>query len=247
MIIAIDGTSASGKTTLARRLAARLGYLYFDTGVMYRALTLAAIRGGLSMSDEAALSSLAERITIDVTSPTASDGRPCTVLLDGEDVTWTIRSPEVDGSVSPASVYAGVRSALTRQQRRVGLRGRVVMVGRDIGTVVLPEAELKIFMTASLEERARRRLAELTLLGEAVGLEEVEHSLAERDRIDSQRSVAPLRAASDAVLVDTSHLSSERVLELALDWVAERERAAGVRTTDEAAGPDRSGEVGEHG
>jgi eIF-2B alpha/beta/delta-like uncharacterized protein len=178
MIIAIDGTSASGKTTLARRLAARLGYLYFDTGVMYRALTLAALRQGLSMSDEPALSSLAAGITIDVTSPTAPDGRPCTVLLDGEDVTWTIRSPEVDASVSQASIYPGVRTALTLKQRRIGLRGRVVMVGRDIGTVVLPEAELKFFVTASIEERARRRLAELTLLGEIVGLAEVERSLA---------------------------------------------------------------------
>ncbi len=236
MIIAIDGTSASGKTTLARRLAARLGYLYFDTGVMYRALTLAAIRQGLSMQDEAALSTLAERIIIDVTSPTVQDGRPCTVLMDGEDVTWSIRSPEVDSSVSPASVYAGVRSALTLQQRRIGLRGRVVMVGRDIGTVVLPEAELKFFMNASLEERARRRLAELTLLGESVGLEEVEKSLAERDRIDSQRSVAPLRAAPDAILVDTTHLSAERVLDLALDWVAKREQAAQAKNARAPAG-----------
>ena len=241
MIIAIDGTSASGKTTLARRLAARLGYLYFDTGVMYRALTLAALRQGLSMSDESALSSLAAGITIDVTSPTASDGRPCTVLLDGEDVTWTIRSPEVDASVSQASVYPGVRSALSLQQRRIGLRGRVVMVGRDIGTVVLPEAELKFFMTASLEERARRRLAELNLLGEIVGLAEVERSLAERDRIDSQRAVAPLRAAPDAVVVDTTQLSAESVLDLALDLVAQREREA---RTKNARGPVGRGEGG---
>jgi cytidylate kinase len=217
-------------------LAARLGYLYFDTGVMYRALTLAALRQGLSMSDEAALASLAAGITIDVTPPTASDGRPCTVLLNGEDVTWTIRSPEVDDSVSQASIYAGVRSALTLQQRRIGLRGRVVMVGRDIGTVVLPEAELKIFMTASLEERARRRLAELTLLGENVGLAEVERSLAERDRLDSQRTVAPLRAAPDAVVIDTTHLSAEPVLDLALDLVAKRERAAPAQNARDAAG-----------
>jgi cytidylate kinase len=241
MIIAIDGTSASGKTTLARRLAARLGYLYFDTGVMYRALTLAALRQGLSMSDEPALSSLAAGITIDVTSPTAPDGRPCTVLLDGEDVTWTIRSPEVDASVSQASIYPGVRTALTLKQRRIGLRGRVVMVGRDIGTVVLPEAELKFFVTASIEERARRRLAELTLLGEIVGLAEVERSLAERDRIDSQRAVAPLRAAPDAVVVDTTHLSAESVLDLALELVDKRGRAAPAKN---ARGPAGRGEGG---
>jgi len=226
MIIAIDGTSASGKTTLARRMAARLGFLYFDTGVMYRALTLAALRRGVAIGDERRLTSLAEEITIDVTSPTASDGRPCTVLLDGEDVTWAIRSPEVDDNVSQASVYAGVRAALTEQQRRIGLRGRVVMAGRDIGTVVLPEADLKIFMTASLEERARRRMAELTLLGETVDFEEVKRSLAERDRIDSQRAVAPLRAAPDAVVIDTTEFDADEVLDQAIRLVEARQADA---------------------
>jgi len=226
MIIAIDGTSASGKTTLARRMAARLGFLYFDTGVMYRALTLAALRRGMAIGDERSLSSLAEEITIDVASPTASDGRPCTVLLDGEDVTWAIRSPEVDDNVSQASVYGGVRTALTEQQRRIGRRGKVVMAGRDIGTVVLPEAGLKIFMTASLEERARRRMAELTLLGEAVDFEEVKRSLAERDRIDSQRAVAPLRAAPDAVVIDTTEIDADQVLDQALRLVEARQADA---------------------
>lgn len=213
-IIAIDGTAASGKTTLARRLAEHLGYLYFDTGVMYRALTLAAIRKGLSASDEVGLSQLAEHITIDVRAPTVKDGRPCTVLLDGEDVTWLIRSEEVDHLVSPVSIYAGVRRALSAQQRRIGLRGNVVMVGRDIGTVVLPEADLKIFLDASLEERARRRHLELAARGLAPSLEEVRDSLAERDRIDSGRSVAPLRAAADAVYIDSTRLSVPEVFAL---------------------------------
>jgi cytidylate kinase len=234
MIIAIDGTSASGKTTLARRMAARLGFLYFDTGVMYRALTLAALRRGVAIGGERRLSSLAEEITIDVTSPTASDGRPCTVLLDGEDVTWAIRSPEVDDNVSQASVYAGVRAALTEQQRRIGLRGRVVMAGRDIGTVVLPEADLKIFMTASLEERARRRMAELTLLGERVDFEEVKRSLAERDRIDSQRAVAPLRAAPDAVIIDTTEIGADEVLDQAMKLVEARQADASRKDLSES-------------
>jgi cytidylate kinase len=241
MIIAIDGTSASGKTTLARRMAARLGFLYFDTGVMYRALTLAALRRGVAIGDERSLSSLAEKITIDVTSPTASDGRPCTVLLDGEDVTWAIRSPEVDDNVSQASVYAGVRTALTEQQRRIGLRGRVVMAGRDIGTVVLPEAGVKIFMTASLEERARRRMAELTLLGETVDFEEVKRSLAERDRIDSERAVAPLRAASDAVVIDTTEIGADQVLDRAMRLV--EARSADSSRTDTSTSPRRSPEL----
>jgi cytidylate kinase len=212
-IIAIDGTAASGKTTLARSLAEHLGYLYFDTGVMYRALTLAAIRQGLSAADETDLSELAERITIDVRPPSVKDGRPCTVLLDGEDVTWLIRSEQVDQLVSPVSVFAEVRRALSAQQRRIGLRGRVVMVGRDIGTVVLPEADLKIFLDASLEERARRRHLELKARGLAPSLEEVRRSLRERDRIDSERSVAPLRAAADAVRIDSTRLSVQEVYE----------------------------------
>jgi cytidylate kinase len=219
-IVAIDGTAASGKTSLARRLADHLGYLYFDTGVMYRALTLAAMRRGLSTADEAGLTDLAERITIDVETAQVRDGRPCTVLLDGEDVTWLLRSEQVDERVSPVSVYAGVRRALSAQQRRIGLRGRVVMVGRDIGTVVLPEADLKIFLDASLEERTRRRHAELKARGPAPPLEEVRRSLGERDRIDSRRSVAPLRPADDAIHIDTTRLTLEEVYELALGLIS---------------------------
>ena len=154
-IIAIDGPAASGKSTIAAALAHKLSYLYFDTGVMYRTATWAALDRGLAISDEAAVTKLTESLQIDVKPPSVNDGRQYDVLCDGVDVTWAIRSPEVDAHVSPVSAYPGVRSALTAQQRRIGLRGNVVMVGRDIGTVVLPEAPLKIYLDASAEERAR--------------------------------------------------------------------------------------------
>ncbi|MDY7075370.1 MAG: (d)CMP kinase, partial [Chloroflexota bacterium] len=135
--IAIDGPAASGKSTIGELLARQLGYLYFDTGVMYRAVTWAALARDISIEDEAAVTVLAERLDIDVIPPTVNDGRQYTVLADGVDITWAIRTPEVDVNVSPVSTYSGVRRALVAQQRRVAAEGRVVMVGRDIGTVVL--------------------------------------------------------------------------------------------------------------
>jgi len=213
MIIAIDGTSASGKTTLARRLAARLGYLYFDTGVMYRALTLAALRQGLSMSDESALSSLAAGITIDVTSPTASDGRPCTVLLDGEDVTEALRAPEVSQMASVVSAIPEVRHQMVRRQRELAARSGGVVEGRDIGTVVFPDATLKVFLTAEPEVRARRRFDELTRRGVAASWEDVLAEQRERDRRDSTRPDSPLRPAEGAMIVDTSRLTLPEVVE----------------------------------
>ena len=161
-IIAIDGPAASGKSTLGRRLADSLGYLFFDTGVMYRAVTWSAIQRGLEISDEAAVTSLAETVQIDVRPPSKEDGRACDVLLDGVDITWETRRPEVEANVSPVSAYSGVRQALAAKQRRIGLRGQVVMVGRDIGTVVLPEADLKIYLDASAEQRALRRYLEIS-------------------------------------------------------------------------------------
>jgi cytidylate kinase len=136
--IAIDGPAASGKSTVGKALAERLGYLLFDTGVMYRAATLAALERGIDPGDEPAVTSVTESATIDIKPPTERDGRLYTVLLDSKDVTWAIRTPAVDANVSQVSTYAGVRRALTRQQRRIGAGGGVVMVGRDIGTVVLP-------------------------------------------------------------------------------------------------------------
>ena len=212
-MITIDGPAASGKTTLGRRLAEALGYLFFDTGVMYRAVTWAALQRGVPVNDEAAVTALAEKAQIDIHPPSQEDGRGYDVLLDGEDVTWDICRPQVDANVSPVSVFPGVRRALTIQQRRIGLRGRVVMVGRDIGTVVLPEADLKIYLDASAEERARRRYNERIARGEYADLEAILAVVRERDRIDSTRAVAPLRPAEEAVIIDSDNLNADQVLE----------------------------------
>ncbi len=211
-IIAIDGPAASGKSTLAKRLAEYLGYLYFDTGVMYRAITWVALDRNISLDDEPAVTALADAVTIDVQSPTVDDGRDFDVLVEGQDITWDIRRADVEANVSLVSAYPGVRKALSAQQRRVGLRGRVVMVGRDIGTVVLPEAQLKIYLDASVEERARRRYDERVARGDQVSFEEVLDAMRKRDQIDSTRDVAPLRAADDAIVIDSDRLDIESVL-----------------------------------
>ena len=156
-IIAIDGPAASGKSTLGRRLADALGYLFFDTGVMYRAVTWLALQRGTDVNDESAIAALAENAQIDVLPASKPDGRACDVMVEGRDITWAVRQTDVDRNVSTVATYREVRRALTEQQRRIGLRGKVVMVGRDIGTVVLPEADLKIYLDASAAERANRR------------------------------------------------------------------------------------------
>jgi cytidylate kinase len=211
--IAIDGPSASGKTTLALSLAETLRYLYFDTGIMYRAVTLAALRRGIDLTDDQANVDLANRVVIDLVPPTVDDGRSCTVFLDGEDVTWLLRSVEVEEQVSIPSANAGVRHALTLQQRRIGERGKVVMVGRDIGTVVLPNADLKIYLDATVEARARRRWEEYRANGRKDDYDQILTAMKKRDQIDSQRSVAPLRPADDAIVVDTTTLSATDVLD----------------------------------
>jgi cytidylate kinase len=218
-IIAIDGPASSGKSTLGKRLADSLGYLYFDTGVMYRAVTWAAIQRGIPIQDEIKVTELAETAQIDVRPPSKEDGRSYNVLLDGQDVTWEIRQAVVDTNVSPVSAYAGVRRALTTQQRRIGLRGKVVMVGRDIGTVVLPEADLKVYLDASLEERARRRYDELISRGVPAELQEILQSLMVRDQIDTTRAVAPLRPAEDAMIIDSNGLDADKVLEQVMELV----------------------------
>jgi cytidylate kinase len=215
-VITIDGPAASGKSTLGKNLAETLGYLYFDTGVMYRAVTWVALQRGISIEDEAAITDLAESLPIDVHTPSVADGRAYDVWVDGDDVTWHIRQPEVEANVSEVSAYPGVRRALTAQQRRIGLRGRVVMVGRDIGTVVVPEAALKIYLDASAEERARRRYLELRARGEQADQLEILRAMRARDYIDSTRDMAPLRPAEDAVILDSDGLDADQVLARAI-------------------------------
>lgn len=209
--IAIDGPAASGKSTLGKRLADDLGYLFFDTGVMYRAITWAALQRGVPIADAEGVARLAETIVIDIHPASRADGRSSDVLADGEDITWAIRSPEVDANVSQVSAYPGVRTALTAQQRRIGLRGRVVMVGRDIGTVVMPDAELKVYLDASARARARRRFLELEARGAPANFDEILNNVSERDRIDSTRSTAPLKPAEDAVRVDSEDMDADQV------------------------------------
>ena len=215
-IIAIDGPAASGKSTLGKKLADELGYLFFDTGVMYRAVTWVALENHISLDDESAITRLAEITDIDVRPSSQADGRNCDIMADGRDITWKIRRPEVDANVSQVSAYPGVRKALTAQQRRIGLRGEVVMVGRDIGTVVLPDADVKIYLDASTEERARRRHEESLTRGEDVQIEDILDTMRKRDRIDSTREVAPLRKAEDAVVLDSDNMSAEQVLRAVL-------------------------------
>lgn len=212
-IIAIDGPAASGKSTLAKHLADELGYLYFDTGVMYRAITWAALNKGIDPEDGNRVTSLAETAHIDVLPPSIKDGRDSDIKMNGNDITWEIRKPEVDANVSIISAFPGVRKALTSQQRRIGQRGKIVMVGRDIGTIVLPEAELKIFLDASVEERARRRYLEVMARGESMTYQQVLKMMEKRDRIDSTRDVAPLCAADDAVVIDSDQLSLDEVFD----------------------------------
>lgn len=223
-VIAIDGPGAAGKTTVATELADRIEALLFDTGALYRAVTLAALRQGVSPDDPAALTTLAQDLDIVMRRPTVDDGRLADVILDGEDVTWAIRTPEVDANVSAVSAHADVRDALLEVQRKIANGARVVMVGRDIGTVVVPDAGVKVYLDASVQERARRRYTELRERGANVHFDDVLRDLQARDEYDSQREVAPLRAADDAVRIVTD---GKTVAEI----VAELEEMVTVRWT----------------
>lgn len=218
-IIAIDGPAASGKSTIGLRLANTLDYIFFDTGVMYRAITLLALERGIDVHDEAAVTALAEETQIDVAPASKADGRACDVLVNGRDITPETRTRKVDANVSIVAAYPGVRKALSQQQRRVGQRGKIVMVGRDIGTVVLPDADLKIYLDATAEERARRRYDEIIAQGGKTDYEGILKRVMERDRIDSTRDVAPLKAADDAVVLDSDKLTADEVFEQILALV----------------------------
>ena len=207
--IAIDGPSASGKSTTARMVARRLGYTYIDTGAMYRALTWAAINEGIAPVERERLADLARRVSIEL----GQDERRTLVSVNGENVSEEIRQPEVTRSVSEVSAHRDVRERMVELQRELGRSGGVVLDGRDIGTVVFPEAELKIFLVADIDARARRRREELRSKGVEMDEEMVAIDLAERDRKDEEREESPLRAAEDAVRIDTSGLTIEEQVE----------------------------------
>lgn len=220
--IAVDGPVASGKSTIGRYLAHELGYLYLDTGAMYRGITALAIDRHVGVNDEAAVTALARHVHLDFPALDSADVVNPPLLADGVDITSELRSPAVDRQVSQISSYAGVRAAMVAQQRAIAGRRPVVMVGRDIGTEVLPDAEVKIYLTASVEDRAQRRYQERREAGMAVNLEETLDDLRRRDRLDSERPISPLRPAADAILVDTTGFESAQSLALVLDIVRGR-------------------------
>ncbi len=223
LIIAIDGPVGSGKSTLARRVASLMGYVYIDTGAMYRAVALKALRRTVALDAADELTALAGETRIDLA---AEDGGQ-RVYLDGEDVTYAIRTPEVSQGASKVAVIPGVRQVLVAEQRRAGARGGVVMEGRDIGSVVFPDAELKIFLTASPEIRAERRWREHQQKGDAIDLPRTLDEIHERDRRDSGRISSPLVHAKDAVLVDSTAMDPEEVARLVV-MLAENQAAAGA-------------------
>lgn len=202
--IAIDGPAGAGKTVVGQGVASALNYLFLDTGAMYRALTYLALARGVACTDEAALLTLAREAPIDVLPDGPADGRPYTVKAGGEDVTWQIRTRAVNDSVSVVSAWPAVRREMVRAQARLAGRGRCVLAGRDIGTVVLPQADLKIYLVASLEERVRRRAQELAGRGEVVDATALTAAIAARDALDSGRAASPLKPAPDAHLIDST-------------------------------------------
>ena len=228
IIVAIDGHSSCGKSTMAKSLAAQVGYIYVDTGAMYRAVTLFAMRQGLfdapGQPDAARLEALVPKIEVSFhLDPTTNLPLVC---LNGEVVEEEVRTLEVSSHVSAIAALPFVREALTRQQQRMGEEKGIVMDGRDIGTVVFPQAELKVFVTASAEVRAQRRFLELTAKGQAVAFEDILRNVQERDYIDSHREVAPLRQADDALVLDNSEMTREEQMQWLLDRFEERTGAS---------------------
>jgi cytidylate kinase len=209
-LIAIDGPVAVGKSSVGSLLAKRLGYVFFDTGMMYRAFTWKVIKSGISIEDEQKLCQLANTTKFDFVPLQEWRLSP---FIDDEDISSKLLCPEVEAQVSRASKIAGVRQTLIQEQRRLAQRGKLVMAGRDIGTVVLPWAELKIFLTASTEERARRRHKELLERGENSSLEIVLADLKKRDEMDIHRTISPLKPAEDAIVIDTENFTLEQVVD----------------------------------
>ena len=214
--VAIDGPSASGKSSVGYLVAERLGYPFLDTGAMYRALTWLALQRGVHLEDEEGLGRLAAQVDMKLGPPAAASCERCTIWVDGEDLTAVLRRPEVEAAVSLVSRVPQVRRALVTLQQRLASRRRVVMAGRDIGTVVLPRADLKVYLDASLEERARRRQEELAILGHSSSRSDIREEILRRDAIDSGREASPLKVAEDAIVINTDGLDQEQVVEKVL-------------------------------
>ncbi len=217
IIIAIDGPAASGKSTTAKIVAAKLGYLHIDTGAMYRAMALKVLRSKILPSDVAAIAALAESTSVRLISGEDSKVK---VELDGKEVSENIRLPEVSHNVSAVSVVPEVRALMVKEQRAMGTKGGIVLEGRDIGTVVFPGAELKVYLKADARERAQRRKKELDAKSISVSIEDLEKEILMRDKIDSERELSPLRKADDAIELDTTHLTIEEQV----DFIVKRAR-----------------------
>ena len=215
LVIAIDGPAASGKSTTARLVAEKLGYLHVDTGAMYRAVTLKVLRSGLSPADAARIGSLLETTHVAL----RREGTAVRVILDGEDVTAEIRNPDVTRAVSTVSTHRVVRQAMVREQRAMGAEGGIVLEGRDIGTVVFPDADVKFFMTAGIEARARRRRDELGARGNSPDIVQLMDEIRQRDLLDSTREESPLKKAGDAIEIDTSGMTIDEQVRVVVERV----------------------------
>ena len=216
-IVAIDGPAGAGKSTIAKLVAKKLDFIYIDTGAMYRAIALQAIKLGI-IDDQTAIEEMASKIKI--TFKVEQDKN--LVFIDGNDVTEEIRTPEVSNKASYVSGFAGVRSAMLIQQRELGKVGNVIMDGRDVGTCIFPNADVKVFLTASSIERARRRYIELVAKGQTIDLSELQKEIDARDKADSERAIAPLKKADDAVEIDSTKLSIQQTVDMIVDLVKEK-------------------------
>ena len=230
-IIAIDGPSGAGKSTITRLLADRLGFLHIDTGAMFRAVALMARRAGIAPEDHKGLAALCDGLSIELTG----DNNHFRVVVNGDDVTDEIRTPEISLLTSRISAVGVVRDCLLELQRKMGQTGRVVLEGRDIGTVVFPDAQVKFYLTASAEERGRRRYLELSAKGEQVTLEQTITEVRQRDDADRKRPIAPLRKADDAIEIDSSDLTIQQVVERMERIIEERRIQHAERSTPNAA------------
>ncbi len=218
LIIAIDGPGGSGKSTLARGLSSRLGLLYVDTGAMYRALTWKAIRNKIDFTQEKKLSKIAKESHLELKPPETAGGE-IKVFIDGRDVTEEIRSPLITNHTSDVAKVSGVRGCMVAHQREIAEHGNAVLEGRDIGTVVFPDADIKFFLKADVEQRAKRRQKELSEKGTEVAVDKIKEDLLKRDDIDSSREDSPLKPAEDAIPIDSSTMSVEEMVETALSHI----------------------------